>query len=278
MCELLPETIHDLPPNHIFHIMTETALKVFLEKMERFLVSKGRTNTRLFVCKGDPTLCSVFIVGFNPTTDVAVDGEILNKEIGFNLELFYNRYSEERARRAAMCKQEDKRRYAGVEFAKLKPHRQINPNFPCKISRTRANMEVLAAAIEEALVDYDRPGVLEANIHWQATADIQDFRDKYGDGDKGESLRFLINELNPLVILCHGKGAEEFFRANENRDLTACRALVVIGQDGAWPKGEDRPRCNHLSRFPRKKAKGVFLMAVVKEVVRRHKAARHGGC
>ncbi|MBW7893745.1 MAG: hypothetical protein H3C27_01425 [Opitutaceae bacterium] len=254
--------------------MTKTALEAFFDNLYLRLGSESQDDARPFVCYGNPTLCSVFIVGFNPANNVPLDGEIWHKETGFNLELFYNKYSEERARRDAFCKQENKKRSTGVEFTKLEPRRSINPAFPCKLGRTRASIEALSAAIERELEGYEKPGVLETNIYWQATANIREFRKKFGDGDKGASLRFLINELNPLVILCHGNDAEQFFRADENRDLTERRALVVIGREGAWPEGEDKPRCNHLSRFPRKKSNGKFLKAVVTEVVKRHKTRR----
>lgn len=264
-------------PNYSELVMTKAALESFLDKLEQFMRDKGLQDTRPFVCDGDPTLCSVFIVGFNPANSLPVDSEILNKKTGFNLELFYNKYSADRAQRAAARTRErqksgDKPTKAPseTEFAGLLYKRHINPISPCKLGRTRASLETLAAAIENELVGRDRPKVLETNIHWLATPDMREFRKKYGYGDKGAGLRFLIDELKPLVILCHGKDTEQFFRADENRDLTAHRALVVIGQDGAWPKCKVKPRYSHLCFFPRTRKE--YVDAVVSEVINSHEA------
>ncbi|ESZ56005.1 hypothetical protein X727_33020 [Mesorhizobium sp. L103C119B0] len=149
-----------------------------LDEFERELVALiGRpTDLRPFVCEGSPLTCDVFLVGFNPATDMRTDfWEFWRPGYGYDKVAWFKRYLEERAAKP------------------LKPGKTLRQ----KVSATRRHMECFvegAAGVR----------VLETNIYAKASDDMKSL-----DLASREiaPFRFLLKTIKPKVIVVHGKPA-----------------------------------------------------------------------
>ncbi|RWQ57830.1 hypothetical protein [Mesorhizobium sp.] len=149
-----------------------------LDEFERELVALiGRpTDLRPFVCEGSPLTCDVFLVGFNPATEMRTDfWEFWRPGYGYDKAAWFKRYLEERAAKP------------------LKPGK----TWQQKVSATRRNIECFvegAAGVR----------VLETNIYARASDDMRTL-----DVASREiaPFKFLLDTIKPKVIVVHGKPA-----------------------------------------------------------------------
>jgi hypothetical protein len=134
------------------------------------------TNLRPFVCEGSPLECQAFIVGFNPATEMSGNfWDFWRAGYGFDKARWLAEYVEERKRRP------------------LRPGKTRRPT----MSPTRR--------VIEWVVDGASPvHVLETNLHAVATAMARELGEDQQDTN---SLEFLIEKINPQVIVAHGKEA-----------------------------------------------------------------------
>lgn len=152
-----------------------------LDEFERKLVGliEQPTNLRPFVCDGSPLDCQIFLVGFNPATQMEADFWQFWQG-GYNKAAWFREYRAERAAKP------------------LKPGKKLRP----AISPTRRNIE--------AFVEGARPAkVLETNIYAAATDDMKSL-----DLESREiaPFRFLLETIRPKVVVVHGKPAVEAIR------------------------------------------------------------------
>lgn len=152
-----------------------------LDEFERRLVDLiGRpTNLRPFVCDGSPLDCEIFLVGFNPATQMEADFWQFWR-VGYD--------------KAAWC-----RGYLAERAAKpLKPGKKFRP----AMSPTRRNIEAFVEGAWPAKV-------LETNIYAAASSDMKSL-----DPGRRERapFRFLLETIRPKVVVVHGKPAVEAIR------------------------------------------------------------------
>jgi hypothetical protein len=152
-----------------------------LDEFERKLVDLiGRpTNLRPFVCDGSPLDCQIFLVGFNPATQMEADFWQFWR-VGYNKAAWFQQYLAERAAKP------------------LKPGKK----FRHAISPTRRNIEAFVKGAEPAKV-------LETNIYAAASDDMKGLN----PASRGIApFRFLLETIRPKVIVVHGKPAVEAIR------------------------------------------------------------------
>lgn len=146
----------------------------FEENLEKLI---GRpTSLRPFVCGGSPLECNVFIVGFNPATEMAGDfWDHWKTGAGFNQQAWFQAYLSDRKTRP------------------LKPGKKSRPS----VSNTRRCL----SWIEEGAAGVK---ILETNIFARATATKAELALKDQDS---APFRFLVDTIQPKVIVAHGKPA-----------------------------------------------------------------------
>lgn len=129
------------------------------------------TDLRPFVCDGSPLNCKVFIVGFNPATDTSADfWDFWNSDDGFDKSAWRAAYWRERQ------------------------------NLPNTTSRSRSVIDLI---VEEA----NPVKILETNIYAKATKRAVDLPSKQR---LTAPFDFLIESIQPRVIVAHGKKAQEY--------------------------------------------------------------------
>lgn len=152
----------------------------------------GRPATsRPFVCQGSPLDCRVFIVGFNPATEISADfWEFWTPGYGFNKTAWFDAY---------------------------KAERQSKPLRPGKtrrsaVSPTRRVIEWICEAASPVRC-------LETNIYSTATPDMNSL----SQADRDAALfRFLVEAVKPSVIVAHGKDAgQEAERFSDHAKILA---------------------------------------------------------
>lgn len=132
--------------------------------------------TRPFVCEGSPLDCRVFIVGFNPATEMTVDfWEFWTPGYGFNKTAWFDAYKVERL------------------------------NKPLPPGKTRRNTVSTTRRVIEWICEAAAPvRCLETNIYATATPDMASLE----AGNRDAALfRFLVEAVKPNVIVAHGKDA-----------------------------------------------------------------------
>ncbi|WP_292188996.1 hypothetical protein [Mesorhizobium sp.] len=154
-----------------------------LDEFERELVALIRrpTDLRPFVCEGSPLTCEVFLVGFNPATEMRTDfWEFWRPGYGYDKVAWFQRYLEERAAKP------------------LKPGKTRRQ----RISATRRNIECFVEGAAGAQV-------LETNIYAKASDDMKSL-----DLASREiaPFRFLLETVRPKAMVVHGKPAVEAIR------------------------------------------------------------------
>lgn len=152
-----------------------SALLAFENQLESLI---GRpTDLRPFVCNGSPLECGVFIVGFNPATEMSGDfWDHWRSGCGFDKAAWFKAYQEER--RLRPLKPGKKRRAA--------------------ISNTRRVIEWIIEAASPVRC-------LETNIYAAATAQATDLT---GDQRRADPFVFLLTAIRPRIVVAHGKDAE----------------------------------------------------------------------
>ncbi len=134
------------------------------------------THSRPFVCDGSPLDCGVFIVGFNPATEMTCDfWEFWRPGVGFDKAKWCAAYVQER--RARSLKPGQRRRSA--------------------VSNTRRVLDWIAQELSPLLC-------LETNLYSVPTSKAADLSaiDKRTD-----PFRYLLGRIQPRVIVAHGKDA-----------------------------------------------------------------------
>ncbi|WP_083246436.1 hypothetical protein [Mesorhizobium sp. SEMIA 3007] len=154
-----------------------------LDEFERELVTLigSPTEMRPFVCEGSPLACEVFLIGFNPATTMTADfWEFWRSGYGYDKAAWFKRYLEERAAKP------------------LKPGKTRRQ----KISATRRNIECFVEGATGVRV-------LETNIYARASDDMKSL-----DLSSREMapFKFLLDTINPKVIVVHGKPALQAIR------------------------------------------------------------------
>jgi hypothetical protein len=152
-----------------------------LEEFERDLAKLiGRpTDLRPFVCEGSPLDCEIFLVGFNPATELATDfWSFWRTGYGF-----------------------DKR-----EWLKAYAQTRLTPK-PGKTRRLKTSPTRLRM---QAFVEAAAPvKVLETNIF---SADSADMRSLDRSRREIAPLHFLLEAIRPKVVVAHGDKAIEAMR------------------------------------------------------------------
>lgn len=136
------------------------------------------TDLRPFVCDGSPLDCKIFLVGFNPATELEADfWTFWRTGYGYDKAPWFARYLVERTAKP------------------LKPGKKFRP----KISPTRRNIDHFVAGAGGV-------PVLETNIYSKASEDERslDLADR-----RIAPFRFLLDVIKPSVIVVHGKPARE---------------------------------------------------------------------
>ncbi|MDZ4689710.1 hypothetical protein [Terricaulis sp.] len=137
----------------------------------------GRSATsRPFVCEGSPLDCGVFIVGFNPATDMSADfWKFWTPGYGFDKAAWFDAYKAE------------------------------SLNKPLRPGKTRRTAVSPTRRVIEWICEAASPvRCLESNIYSTATPDMNSL----GHEDRDAAIfRFLVETIKPSVIVAHGKDA-----------------------------------------------------------------------
>jgi hypothetical protein len=182
------------------------ALSKFENELEALI---GRpTRLRPFVCDGSPLECGVFIVGFNPATEMADDfWKHWRPGYGFDKELWFEAYKDQRHARP------------------LKPGKTRRT----KVSNTRRVIEWIVEAASPIRC-------LETNIYSAATARAIDLT---GGQRTTDPFSFLVKAIRPKIVVAHGKLAEIAVRKRFS-DIQA-HVIAVSHFSRGW--SADKARC-----------------------------------
>lgn len=158
-------------------------LQQFSEKLKLRL--NGNQQLRPFVCNGNPLNCEVFIVVYNPATEMErlfLDDWCDN---GFDKKQWMKYYVEERQNKVS------------------KTGRKSN-----KLSNTRQRIEWLSKSLPYQC--------LETNLYSKSTRKANDLKPE----DKDTTLfQFLIDEIKPKVLVIHGVQVKKDFEKLFNLSL-----------------------------------------------------------
>jgi hypothetical protein len=147
----------------------------------------GDRNLRPFVCEGSPLDCQIFIVGYNPATEMSQSfWSFWSSETGFNKQAWFEAYKKERA---------------------LKP---LTPGKTRRnsLSNTRQRIEWIVEAAQPIKC-------LETNLYGKATEEAKALSKSEQDSSIFE---FLIQEVRPKVMFLHGVNT-----SRKVEDLTNCK-------------------------------------------------------
>jgi hypothetical protein len=139
------------------------------------------TDLRPFVCDGSPLTCDVFIVGFNPATEMSTDfWQFWRPGVGFDKAAWFEAYKKDR---------------------RLKP---------LKPGKTRRN----AVSPSRRVIEMIREGAspyrcLETNIYSSSTEQAADLATQRRISAPFD---FLLANIKPRVIVAHGFDAVEHIR------------------------------------------------------------------
>ncbi|PYE42514.1 hypothetical protein DFI02_10684 [Rhizobium sp. PP-F2F-G20b] len=156
--------------------MSTSSLKQFEQNLRN--VIGGATNARPFVCSGSPFEASIFLVGYNPATEMSKDfWSFWSEARGFDKKAWIEEYIRER------------------QAKPLKPGKSYRP----RLSPTRRNIEAFVKAAFPA-------AVLETNIFAIASETKPELALANHDTTP---FRYLVSTIRPKVIVAHGKDACE---------------------------------------------------------------------
>jgi hypothetical protein len=135
---------------------------------------------RPFVCDGSPYDCKIFIVGFNPATEMCKPfWDFWKDESGFDRNMWFENYKLDRLSRP-------------LKSGKLRR---------LAVSSTRRNIDRIVSGASPIKV-------LETNIYTDPTSTQRDLPTR---SKNTGVFCFLLFELNPSVILLHGNKSRESF-------------------------------------------------------------------
>ncbi len=179
-------------------------------------------NVRPFVCEGSPLDCKVFIVGFNPATEMLADfWKFWRSGIGFDRAAWFAEYKDDRQRRP------------------LRPGKKRRPI----VSNSRRVIEWI---IQEAAPIR----ILETNIFALPTEQAKDLNPV---DRKTWPFDLLMKRVKPDIIVVHGKEAKE-----ELRKRKICATLIEEKHfSRGWSQADARAlgrrikeACGEVSRAP----------------------------
>ncbi|NHT75308.1 hypothetical protein G8E10_06025 [Rhizobiaceae bacterium CRRU44] len=179
--------------------MSTSSLKQFEQDLRN--VIGGATKVRPFVCSGSPFEASIFLVGYNPATEMGKDfWSFWSETRGFDKEAWIEEYIRER------------------QTKPLKPGKSFRPT----ISPTRRNIEGFIKAAFPA-------AVLETNIFAVASETKPELALTNRDTTP---FRYLVRTIRPKVIVAHGKDACEVVSQLE----TGAHVIAVKHLSRGWSK------------------------------------------
>lgn len=162
-------------------------LPTFQDNFEK-LIGKP-TELRPFVCEGSPLECKIFIVGFNPATN-------LNQSFWSFWQPGYG--------------------FQKAEWLKVyKQERQSKPLSPGK--RRRNEISNTRRVIEWIIMELAPIKCLETNIYSKPTEQARDLKEKER---ATQPFDFLLNTICPEIMLLHGQGAVKYVEKIFNHQLT----------------------------------------------------------
>ncbi|WP_206453597.1 hypothetical protein [Aurantimonas marina] len=178
-------------------------LPEFVENLAELI---GRpTDLRPFVCQGSPLRCNVFLVGFNPATEMAGDfWDHWKTGVGFAKAAWFQAYLADRRTRP------------------LRPGKKSRP----AVSNTRRCL----GWIEEGA---DGAPILETNIFARASATKAELALK---DQSSEPFRFLIKAIEPKLIVAHGADAH----VAVDRLNTSAQIIKIPHLSRGWSKERAR--------------------------------------
>lgn len=182
-------------------------LKQFEQQLAAII---GMPSTlRPFVCEGSPLLCRVFIVGFNPATQMSADfWQFWSTDKGFDKKAWMNAYVEER------------------RTAPLKP------------GRTRRTTVSPSRRVVNWILEKAAPTLcLETNIYAPPTARAIDLAAEKRSTDP---IDFLYEAIRPVLIVAHGKEAVEY--------LVKKKVSAQFIPETHFSRGWSRQRAEELGR------------------------------
>jgi len=163
------------------------------------------SDARPFVCDGDPYACKAFIVGINAASPMP----------------FWRYWDDQRGF--------DRRRWYDDYRAK----RQGDYNGP--ISPTRARIELIVSAAAPVKM-------LETNLFSEATRRVSELTAEH---KKSDVFQFLLDEIEPRVLLLHGARVKTHFERRHRVRLKDAFSCVEVGG-----RVVHIAAVRHLSRIP----------------------------
>lgn len=163
------------------------------------------TDLRPFVCDGSPLECDVFIVGINPATAMSEDfWQFWRPGYGFDKAAWFKTYKEDRKAR------------------------------PLKEGKTRRNKVSNTRRVIEWILEEASPvRCLETNIYsapTEAAGDLESLKQVTA------ALDFLLERINPQIIVAHGKDAVSYIQ----RKHLAARVIEVRHFARGWKEADAR--------------------------------------
>ena len=190
-------------PRSVHEFSTELGA---LERFERRLraVMERRDDLRPFVCSGSPLECEIFIVGYNPATEMSRSfWSFWDPATGFDKDAWFQAYREERAAR------------------------------PLREGKTRRNAVSNTRHRIDWIVEGASPiSCLETNLYGAATEQARDLSAARQDTTVFD---FLVQEIRPKVILLHGADAHRYMaqrlgQALEPGQFTTAQVESVVAR------------------------------------------------
>jgi len=198
-------------------VVKRWAIGMTLDEFEMKLVTLiGRpTNLRPFVCNGSPLACDVFVVGFNPATEMAGDfWDHWKAGLGFDKSAWFQAYLSDRWTRP------------------LKPGKKSRP----ALSNTRRCL----GWIEDGARGVS---ILETNVFAKASETKPELALK----DRNAApFRFLVDVVKPKVIVAHGADAH----AAVDQLNTKAQVLKVPHLSRGWSEERAREFGRSLAAMP----------------------------
>jgi hypothetical protein len=160
-------------------------------------------DARPFVCDGDPYACRAFVVGINPASTVPF-WPFWNDDSGFDRTCWFECYK--RLRACAPLRDGRTRRQA--------------------VSSTRQRIDWMREATTvEGEAGIPKIQILETNLYVKPTARAADL--SHSDRST-EAFEFLLAELQPAVLLLHGKEMKERFEQAFSCSLSGSFSMISV--------------------------------------------------
>ncbi|MES2837777.1 MAG: hypothetical protein V4667_09665 [Bacteroidota bacterium] len=142
------------------------------------------SNTSYFDCKGNPTECKVFLVGYTPSKE-------LNTTTNF-----WNYFKEDNLFRFDEWMADYKK--------------DVSPKYKNGLKPTRKRIETLRSNLEKAKIN-----LLNCTIFVSPSLKKEDLKSKY---KQVEILDLLLNEIHPSFLILQGTDTQQYFSAKYVKD------------------------------------------------------------